>query len=119
MQRGSGPRPSAPGASEAREGEEGETGCIEDSDDWTALSAKALSLLLPLRNSQCGTTIWKKLETAQVVRKSCKYHVQETYFVWSLVSEIYGKEKGGEVTHYFLARTRDLLAVGISKSKFV
>ena len=60
-----------------------------------------------------------RMETAHVVRKSCKYHVQETYFVWSLVSEIYGKEKGGEVTHYFLARTRDLLAVGISKSKFV
>ena len=59
------------------------------------------------------------MDSAHVVRKSCKYHVQETYFVWSLVSEIYGKEKGGEVTLYFLARTRDLLAVGISKSKFV
>ena len=44
------------------------------------------------------------METAHVVRKSCKYHVQETYFVWSLVSEIYGKEKGGEVTLYFFSQ---------------
>ena len=45
--------------------------------------------------------------------------IRETYFVWSLVSDIYGKETGDEVTHYFLARTRDPLAVGILKSKFV
>ena len=38
--------------------------------------------------------------------------MQETYFVWSFVSEIYGKETGDEVTHYFLASVHGSLAVG-------
>ena len=53
------------------------------------------------------------LETAHVVKKSWKYHMQETYFAGVSVSEIYGKEKGDEVSHYLLASVHDPLAVGI------
>ena len=59
------------------------------------------------------------METAHVVKKSWKCHMQETYFVWSFVSEIYGEETGDEVTHYFLAIVHDPLAVRTSKSNFV
>ena len=33
------------------------------------------------------------METAHVVQKSWKYHMQEIYFVWSFVSEIYMVKK--------------------------
>ena len=45
--------------------------------------------------------------------------MQETYFAGVSVSEIYGKETGDEVTHYFLASVHDPLAVKTSKSKVV
>ena len=53
-------------------------------------------------NSSCGPKI-----------QSWKYHMQETYFAGVSVSEIYGKEKGDEVSHYLLASVHDPLAVGI------
>ena len=45
--------------------------------------------------------------------------MQETYFAGVSVSEIYGKETGDEVTHYFLAIVHDPLAVRTSKNNFV
>ena len=54
------------------------------------------------------------------IGNSSSWKCQETYFVWSFVSEIYGKETGDEVTHYFLASVHDPLAEKkTSKSKVV